>query len=170
LAFYRALDAGGTKTEYVLADDNRELARVRGGTIKRMRTDANTAMQNLGVGDQWNRNPLNGAVAKALVQIAFSAILFTNFSTLNIRKWPKTRYPNRLHFAVYIGIFTICTRTFYGTRRGLDGYDVLRWVARRLKSTLAIDISNTYGRFEVPRTERSNHVISCLIKELFLFG
>jgi N-acetylglucosamine kinase-like BadF-type ATPase len=47
LAFYLALDVGGTKTEYVLADDNRELARVRGGTIKRMRTDANTATQNL---------------------------------------------------------------------------------------------------------------------------
>jgi len=47
LAFYLALDVGGTKTEYVLADDTHELARVRGGTIKRMRTDANTATQNL---------------------------------------------------------------------------------------------------------------------------
>jgi glucosamine kinase len=47
LAFYLALDVGGTKTEYVLADDTRELARVRGGTIKRMRTDADTAARNL---------------------------------------------------------------------------------------------------------------------------
>ena len=47
MAFYLALDVGGTKTEYVLADDTHELARVRGGTIKRMRTDANTATQNL---------------------------------------------------------------------------------------------------------------------------
>jgi glucosamine kinase len=47
LAFYLALDVGGTKTEYVLADETRELARVRGGTIKRMRTDADTATQNL---------------------------------------------------------------------------------------------------------------------------
>ncbi|NYF90010.1 BadF/BadG/BcrA/BcrD ATPase family protein [Tunturiibacter empetritectus] len=47
MAFYLALDLGGTKTEYVLADETRELARVRGGTIKRMRTDANTATQNL---------------------------------------------------------------------------------------------------------------------------
>jgi len=47
LAFYLALDVGGTKTEYVLADDTHELARVRGGTIKRMRTDANTATHNL---------------------------------------------------------------------------------------------------------------------------
>ena len=47
MAFYLALDVGGTKTEYVLADDTQELARVRGGTIKRMRIDANTAAQNL---------------------------------------------------------------------------------------------------------------------------
>lgn len=46
MAFYLALDAGGTKTEYVLADDTHELARVRGGTIKRMRTDADTADRN----------------------------------------------------------------------------------------------------------------------------
>ena len=47
MAFYLALDLGGTKTEYVLADETRELARVRGGTIKLMRTDAKTAGQNL---------------------------------------------------------------------------------------------------------------------------
>jgi hypothetical protein len=43
LAFFLAVDLGGTKTEYVLADETRELARVKGGTIKRMRTDEATA-------------------------------------------------------------------------------------------------------------------------------
>jgi glucosamine kinase len=47
MSFFLALDAGGTKTDYVLADENRELARVRTGTIKRMRVDADTAAQNL---------------------------------------------------------------------------------------------------------------------------
>jgi N-acetylglucosamine kinase-like BadF-type ATPase len=47
MSFFLALDAGGTKTDYVLADESRELARVRTGTIKRMRTDAATASQNL---------------------------------------------------------------------------------------------------------------------------
>lgn len=46
MALYLAVDLGGTKTEYVLADASRELARVRGGTIKRMRTDASTADEN----------------------------------------------------------------------------------------------------------------------------
>jgi N-acetylglucosamine kinase-like BadF-type ATPase len=47
MAFYLAIDNGGTKTDYVLADDTHEFARVRTGTIKRMRTDAATATANL---------------------------------------------------------------------------------------------------------------------------
>jgi glucosamine kinase len=47
MSFFLALDAGGTKTDYVLADETRELARVRTGTIKRLRVDARTACQNL---------------------------------------------------------------------------------------------------------------------------
>jgi hypothetical protein len=47
MSYFLALDAGGTKTDYVLADETRELARVRTGTIKRMRIDAATACHNL---------------------------------------------------------------------------------------------------------------------------
>jgi hypothetical protein len=41
--FSLALDAGGTKTDYVLTDETEELALVRTGTIKRMGTDEETA-------------------------------------------------------------------------------------------------------------------------------
>ena len=47
MAYFLALDIGGTKTDYLLADETTELARVRTGTIKRMRTDASTAASNL---------------------------------------------------------------------------------------------------------------------------
>jgi glucosamine kinase len=47
MAFFLALDAGGTKTDVVVSDETRELARVRTGTIKRLRTDAATATANL---------------------------------------------------------------------------------------------------------------------------
>ncbi len=50
MAFYLAVDAGGTKTEYLLGDEHVELARVRTGTIKRMRTDEATAARNLEAG------------------------------------------------------------------------------------------------------------------------
>jgi len=47
MSFFLAVDAGGTKTDYLLADATQELARVRTGTIKRMRTDAETAGRHL---------------------------------------------------------------------------------------------------------------------------
>jgi len=47
MSFFLALDAGGTKTDYLLADETRVLARLRSGTIKRMRTDSDTASANL---------------------------------------------------------------------------------------------------------------------------
>ncbi|HEY1744041.1 MAG TPA: BadF/BadG/BcrA/BcrD ATPase family protein [Granulicella sp.] len=47
MAYFLALDAGGTKTDFVLADETNELGRVRTGTIKRMRTSADIAEHNL---------------------------------------------------------------------------------------------------------------------------
>lgn len=47
MAFFLGLDAGGTKTDYILADETQELARARSGTIKRLRTDSGTATTNL---------------------------------------------------------------------------------------------------------------------------
>lgn len=47
MPYFLAIDAGGTKTDYLLADETRELARTRSGTIKRMRTDASSAAANL---------------------------------------------------------------------------------------------------------------------------
>lgn len=47
LSLFLAFDAGGTKTDYVLADETTIFARVRSGTIKRLRTDASTALANL---------------------------------------------------------------------------------------------------------------------------
>ena len=49
MRLFLAVDAGGTKTDYLLADETRELARVRGSTIKRMRADATAATENLDV-------------------------------------------------------------------------------------------------------------------------
>ena len=47
MKYYLAIDAGGTKTDYVLADETSILARVRSGSIKRMRVDAATATAHL---------------------------------------------------------------------------------------------------------------------------
>jgi glucosamine kinase len=47
LTYFLGIDAGGTKSEFVLGDETRELARVRKGTIQRLRTDEHTAEINL---------------------------------------------------------------------------------------------------------------------------
>jgi N-acetylglucosamine kinase-like BadF-type ATPase len=47
MSLYLAIDAGGTKTDYLLANDSNEIARVRSGTIKRMRADSSTVAENL---------------------------------------------------------------------------------------------------------------------------
>ncbi len=47
MGLYLAVDAGGTRTTFLLADDHRVLARTVTGTIKRMRADAATAASNL---------------------------------------------------------------------------------------------------------------------------
>jgi len=46
MAYFLAIDAGGTKTEFVLADEQRELARVRTGTIKRLRAEEAITSRN----------------------------------------------------------------------------------------------------------------------------
>jgi N-acetylglucosamine kinase-like BadF-type ATPase len=47
MAWYLAVDAGGTKTEFLLAEEDRELARAVTGTIKRVNADPETAARNL---------------------------------------------------------------------------------------------------------------------------
>jgi glucosamine kinase len=47
MPYFLGVDAGGTKTEFVLGDGTRELARVTAGTIKRMKVDPSTAEANL---------------------------------------------------------------------------------------------------------------------------
>ena len=47
MAYYLAVDAGGTKTEFLLAEEDRELGRAVTGTIKRVNVDAYTAARNL---------------------------------------------------------------------------------------------------------------------------
>ena len=44
--YYLAVDAGGTKAEFLLADDSAELARVRTGSIKILNTPAEVATEN----------------------------------------------------------------------------------------------------------------------------
>jgi glucosamine kinase len=50
MPYFLAIDAGGTKTEFALADHAQELARVRTGSIQRQRVSEEIARQNLSEG------------------------------------------------------------------------------------------------------------------------
>ncbi len=47
MAYFLGVDAGGTKTEFLLGDESRELGRVQSGSIKRLRRDEAATQQNL---------------------------------------------------------------------------------------------------------------------------
>jgi glucosamine kinase len=47
LAYFLGVDAGGTKTEFLLGDEKSELGRIQSGSIKRLRRDAEATQQNL---------------------------------------------------------------------------------------------------------------------------
>jgi N-acetylglucosamine kinase-like BadF-type ATPase len=47
MSYFLAVDAGGTKAEFALADEERELLRVRTGAIQRQRVNEETATQSL---------------------------------------------------------------------------------------------------------------------------
>ena len=47
MSYFLAVDAGGTKTDYLLADETRGIAWARSGSIKRMRVSEATAEENL---------------------------------------------------------------------------------------------------------------------------
>jgi N-acetylglucosamine kinase-like BadF-type ATPase len=47
MQYFLGVDAGATKTDFLLGDETRELARVRTGTIKRMKASAETTEANL---------------------------------------------------------------------------------------------------------------------------
>ncbi len=50
MRYYLGVDAGGTKTEFILGDETAELARARTGTIKRMKAGEETTESNLASG------------------------------------------------------------------------------------------------------------------------
>lgn len=47
MAYFLGVDAGGTKTEFLLGDENQEIGRLQGGSIKRLRRDEEATEENL---------------------------------------------------------------------------------------------------------------------------
>ena len=92
MPYFLAIDAGGTKADYVLADSAHILARVQGGTIKRMRTTAEVAEQNLELA-------LQDLVARSgvpLTAIAHACVGTAGNTVPLVTVWLRTQLGRRL--------------------------------------------------------------------------
>jgi len=96
VSFYLAVDAGGTKTEYLLADEIREIARVRTGTIKRMRTDDATATRNLETG----LAQLSASTGIAMQTVTSTCIGAAGSSVSLVGDWIRAAFAQRVSGAL----------------------------------------------------------------------
>lgn len=92
MALFLAVDAGGTKTEFLLADEDRELARSRTGTIKRMRTDAGTAESNLDAG----LAELTRLAGVSLGRLTRTCVGAAGWTVPTVAEWMRAAFAQRL--------------------------------------------------------------------------
>ncbi len=92
MPYYLAIDIGGTKTDYLLADETRELARVRTGTIKRMRTGADSAAANL----DHALTELTAATGVAMRAIARTCIGTAGVTVPLVTGWLREAFASRV--------------------------------------------------------------------------
>lgn len=85
MALYLAVDAGGTKTECLLADDHRVLARRSTGTVKLMRVAEQVATQRL----QDLLIDTAAAAAVPLGQVTRSCVGLAGLSIAAVRHWAE---------------------------------------------------------------------------------
>ena len=97
MALLLGVDAGGTHTTFVLADNHTELARAVVGTIKRMRTDHATASANL---DQAVAE-LSARSGRSLQGVAATCVGAAGYTVPLVADWLRenfaARLPGRFH-------------------------------------------------------------------------
>ena len=92
MSFFLAIDAGGTKADYALVDETRVMARVRSGTLKRMRTDHASAEANLdGALNELTR--LSGVPMQAITRTCIGA---AGESVPLVADWLRTAFAKRV--------------------------------------------------------------------------
>lgn len=90
--YYLAVDAGGTKAEFLLADDSSELARARVGSIKILNTAADLAAANFAQAAQ-QLEQLSGV---SLTQVTRTCIGTAGFSAPSVIAWLREQHARRI--------------------------------------------------------------------------
>jgi glucosamine kinase len=92
MPYFLAVDAGGTKTEFALADQERELLRVRTGAIQRQRVSEETARQNLS--DALHQ--LESATGVAMRSVTRSCVGTSGETVPLIATWLRTSFSSHV--------------------------------------------------------------------------
>lgn len=98
MAYILAVDAGGTKAEFLLAEDGRELGRARTGTIKRVNADAGDAERNL----EQALAELQRQTGVALSGVASTCIGTSGSSVPLVTDWLRQSFGRRVGGALTI--------------------------------------------------------------------
>lgn len=92
MAYLLAVDAGGTKAEFLLAENGRELARARTGTIKRVNADAGDAERNL----QHALSELERQTGVSMSAVAATCIGTSGSSVPLVTEWLQRNFSARV--------------------------------------------------------------------------
>ncbi len=92
MGLFLAVDAGGTRTTFLLADDHRELARTVTGTIKRMRADAATTTGNLDTA----LNDLTLASGKSMSAVTATCVGAAGYTVPLVVDWMHEAFAARI--------------------------------------------------------------------------
>jgi N-acetylglucosamine kinase-like BadF-type ATPase len=90
--YFLAVDAGGTKAEFLLADDSAELARVRAGSIKILNTSPETAEANFAHAVR-QLEQLSGV---PLTRVNSTCIGTAGFSAPSVVAWLREQHARRI--------------------------------------------------------------------------
>ena len=90
--YYLAVDAGGTKAEFLLADDSAELARVRVGSIKIL----NTASEVAGANFVQATEQLEQLTGVSLMRVRRTCIGTAGFSAPSVIAWLREQHARRV--------------------------------------------------------------------------
>jgi glucosamine kinase len=116
MAYFLAVDAGGSKTEFLLSEDGRELGRARTGTIKRSNADENVAEKNL----EEALTTLTRLTGVSMQQVARTCIGTSGNTVPLVTDWLQAAFQQRVAGPVLIvGDVEIALDAAFAGGRGL---------------------------------------------------
>jgi glucosamine kinase len=92
LAYFLGVDAGGTKTEFLLGDESRELGRVQSGSIKRLRRDEAATEQNL----DYALNELAAQTGVSMLSVARCCVGASGSTAPLVAEWISNAFRPRV--------------------------------------------------------------------------